>query len=243
MSSPTPANTRLLVSVEEALARASGFGKSMVTFSRGGATHERIGVIERVERGAESVRLTGAHHASRIIPAAIASIETDRSTKMKDVSYPRLNFRDGAGEALFAIVGFEGLDPFNAALAGCAEEAMPAQEAKPNERPAASGDATALPPLAFDALQAAQQSGAEVVIRHGVDGFSQEWRGTIGELRPAMGFINIINPDFHLHLKDGSLSAWQREEGDDHEVTFVAIDTDGKPTGLVIRGPASAFEG
>ncbi|HRF09088.1 MAG TPA: hypothetical protein PL193_10665 [Xanthobacteraceae bacterium] len=241
MSLPAPANTRLLVSVEEALDRAKGFGKSMVTFSRGGTTHERIGVIERVERDAESIRLSGAHHASRIVPSGIASIEADRSTKMKDVFYPRLNFLDAAGETLFAVVGFEGLEPFNASLAGCAEEAVSVKETKQAPRAASSSEA-AVAPLVFDALQLAQQSGTEVVIRHAGNGFTQEWRGTIGELRPAMGFINIINPDFHLHLKDGSLSAWRREaEAEGREITFAAIDIDGKPTGLTISGEASAF--
>lgn len=235
-----PANTQLLVSVEEALARATRFGKSMVAFSRGGATHERIGVIERVARDAEAVRLSGAQHACRIVPAAIASIEVDRSSRMKDQVYPRLNFRDTAGATLFAVVGFEGLERFNAALADCREATLPSSAQKERSAPAAPATA-APPPLPFDPLQAAQRSGAEVVICHGAEGFTQEWRGAIGHLKPAMGFINILEPDFHLHLKDGSLSAWRQEEGDGREITFAAIDTEGKPTGLVISGPASAF--
>lgn len=242
MSEPktAPAKTRLAVSVEEALDRATRFGKSMVAFSRGGTTHERIGVIERVERDAEGVRLSGAHHACRIVPSAIASIEVDRSSKMKDQFYPRLNFLDASGETLFAVVGFEGLDPFDAALSGCYEEALP--ESEPKQQPSPSAEAAASTPLPFDALQMAQRSGAEVVVRHGTDGFTQEWRGRIGQIRPAMGFTNIIDPDFHLHLKDGSLSSWQLEKTlDGKEVTFVALDRDGKPTGLTISGPASAF--
>lgn len=240
MSDSAPANTRLLVSVEDALARAKRFGKSMVAFSRGGTTHERIGVIEHVERDTEGIRLSGAHHACRIVPSAIVSIEADRSSKMKDTFYPRLNFRDDSGETLFAVVGFEGLEPFNAALAGCSEEALPAPA--PKERPATPEESAATPPLPFDALQIAQQSGAEVVIRHGTDGFAQEWRGAIGQLRPAMGFMNIINPDFHLHLKDGSVSAWRQEKASgDNAIAFAALNTDGEPTGLVISGTASAF--
>ena len=242
-SATVPAKTRLLVSIEEALDRARRFGKSMVAFSRSGTTHERIGVIERVERDADGIRLSGTHHASRIMPSAVASIEVDRSNKMKDTVYPRLDFRDASGQAVFAVVGFEGLLPFDAALAGCKEEALPALEPEPKLRPMPAANAATPVPLPFDALQIAQQSGAEVMIRHGMEGFTQEWRGRVGQLKPAMGFLNIIDPDFHLHLKDGSLSAWQQEKAadDSNEITFVALDTDGKPTGLTISGPASAF--
>ena len=48
MSDATPARTRVEMTVKEALDRAARFGKLMVTFSQGGATHERIGVIEKV---------------------------------------------------------------------------------------------------------------------------------------------------------------------------------------------------
>lgn len=239
MTEPMPARSRLLVSVEEALDRATRFGKSMVTFSHGGATHERIGVIERVEGDPNGIRLAGATHASRITPSAFASVEVDRTSKMKDKHYPRLSFCDAAGKSVFAVVGFDGLEPFDAALAGCTEDALPVESPTPRTPP---GETPAAPPLPFDALQAAQQSGEEVVIRHGVDGFTQEWRGKITALKPAMGFINIIDPDFHLHLKDGSLSTWKpAESASGGECTFAAIDTDGKPTGLTISGPASAF--
>jgi putative heme degradation protein len=240
MSQAPYARTRLQTSVKEALDRATRFGKLMVTFSHGGATHERIGVIERVEEGQDGIRLAGAHHASLITPSSFVAVETDRSSKMKDKYYPRLVFCDAAGKAVFAVVGFEGLEPFDAALAGCTEEPLPAVEPAPRSAP--TGEAPLSPALPFDALQLAQQSGEEVVIRHGTDGFRQEWRGKIGNLKPAMGFINIIDSDFHLHLKDGSVSAWQRTGPEAASMqTFAAVDTDGNLTGLTISGPASAF--
>ena len=240
MSEAASARTRVQTSVKEALARATRFGKLMVTFSQGGATHERIGVIERIEEGPDGIRLAGDHHASLITPSVFASVEADRSSKMKDKYYPRLVFCDAAGKAVFAIVGFEGLELFDAAMAGCTEEPLPAAE--PTPRPTPAGETPSAPALPFDALQLAHQSGEEVVIRHGTDGFRQEWRGRIGGLKPAMGFINIIDADFHLHLKDGSVSAWQAvPESEAGARTYAALDADGKPTGLTISGPASAF--
>jgi putative heme degradation protein len=240
MSDTAPARTRLQTSVKDALDRATQFGKLMVTFSQDGATHERIGVIERVEEGPDELRLVGANHASLITPSRFASVETDRSSKMKDKHYPRLVFCDAEGKAVFSVVGFDGLEPFDAAMAGCTEEPLPAAE--PATRAAPSVEMPPAPALAFDALKLAQQSGEEVVIRHGTAGFRQEWRGKIGGLKPAMGFINIIDPDFHLHLKDGSVSAWHAAPASEAGVqTYAALDADGKPTGLTISGPASVF--
>lgn len=240
MSEAAPARTRVQTNVKEALDRATRFGKLMVTFSHGGATHERIGVIERVEEGADGLRISGAHHASLITPSLFNSVEADRSSKMKDKYYPRLVFCDATGKAVFSIVGFEGLEPFDAAMAGCVEDPLPAAE--PTPRSASVRETSPAPALPFDALELAQQSGEEVVIRHGTDGFRQEWRGKIGQLKPAMGFINIIDPDFHLHLKDGSVSAWRPvPASSSSELTYAALDTDGKPTGLTISGSAAAF--
>ncbi|MGE0629679.1 MAG: hypothetical protein AB7O43_17875 [Hyphomicrobiaceae bacterium] len=240
MNEPANSRNRLLVGVEEALDRSSRIGKAMVTFSRGGATHERIGVIERVETvPGGGIRLAGADHASVVVPAAVASIGIDRSSKMKDKVYPRLDFCDAAGKPIFSIVGFEGLEPFDAALAGCREEARGPVE----PRPQAKDEQIAAELPAFDALRLAQLSGQVVTISHGTDGFSQEWRGKIAALKPAMGFTNIIDPDFHLHLKDGVLSDWRLESdaSTDGALTYVACDRDGNPIGLRIRGPALAF--
>jgi hypothetical protein len=125
-------------------------------------------------------------------------------------------------------------------MAGCAEHPLPAAEPTPRSAPV--GETSPAPALPFDALQLAQQSGEEVVIRHGTDGFRQEWRGKIGQLKPAMGFINIIDPDFHLHLKDGSVSAWRPvPASSSSELTYAALDADGNPTGLTISGSAAAF--
>lgn len=238
MSDAAPARTRVEMTVKEALDRAARFGKLMVTFSQGGATHERIGVIEKVEEDADGIRLTGAHHASLIVPSAFTSIEADRSSKMKEKHYPRLVFFDAVGKAVFSVVGFEGLEPFDAAMTGCTEVPVPTPE--PTPRSAAASEAP--PTLPFDALQLAQQSGEEVVIRHGTQGFRQDWRGRIGGLKPAMGFINIIDPDFHLHLKDGSVSAWQSAPASETGIqTYAALDADGNPTGLTISGAPAAF--
>jgi len=65
------------------------------------------------------------------------------------------------------------------------------------------------------------------------DGISQAWTGVIETVKPAMGFVNIMTPDFHLHLKGGTVSAWQTNQGE-----YKAVGFDGKLTGLVLKSVA-----
>ncbi|MNF16814.1 hypothetical protein D3C80_2200100 [compost metagenome] len=49
-----------------------------------------------------------------------------------------------------------------------------------------------------------------------------------------------MRPDFHLHLKGGSVGGWRR--GDDaSEARFVALTTDGAETGLTVSGAVASF--
>ena len=81
-------------------------------------------------------------------------------------------------------------------------------------------------------LQAALEAGTTVTIGFWRKGFEQEWTGVIESVKPSMGFINVMRPDFHLHLLGGAVAGWN--EG-------AALDADGKPTGLWLArqdGPA-----
>lgn len=44
-----------------------------------------------------------------------------------------------------------------------------------------------------------------------------------------MGFLNVMTPDFHLHLEGGSVSGWRTESG-----RRVALDRNGRPVGLSV---------
>ena len=208
-----------------------GMGRLMVILRAGGATHERIGPVGAVSREGGVVRITGDCHDATIPLAPLAAIAVDRSSVMKDKVYPRLEFRDAAGLVLVAVVGMEGLEPFEAALAGFPRqpEAAPEKPARAERADLAAEDPACAP---FEAIVA---SGQPAVITASANGVSQSWQGRIEAVKPAMGFLNVMTPDFHLHLEGGSVSGWRAEPG-----RRIALDAGGQPTGLSLTGAAFA---
>ena len=83
-------------------------------------------------------------------------------------------------------------------------------------------------------------SGTAITIDVERPGLFQHWEGALPEPKPAMGFVNIMQPDFHLHLKAGAVAGWERQEANGI-VALHARDAEGKSFGLVLRGPAAAF--
>ena len=61
-------------------------------------------------------------------------------------------------------------------------------------------------------------------------GVSHRWTGTISGASFSHGFLNVIQPDMHLHVRAGAIADWR--EGP--EGTFGALDTDGKAIGLTL---------
>jgi hypothetical protein len=138
------------------------------------------------------------------------------------------------------LIGLDGLELFDQALAPFgAGEAL-----EPVAREASTGDA---PELADDDLGAATfaailSNGVPITIAFSKPGLAQRWQGMLPEPKPMMGFVNIMQGDFHLHLRAGAVAGWTRQVAD-AEVELVAHDADGLPFGLVLRGPAAAFDG
>lgn len=194
-------------------------GDLMITAKQNGATHERIGAIETVIVKDGWLVCGGACHDSRIDPAVITSTIVDRTSVMQEKTYPRIDFRCGS-EVLFSVVGFAGLAPFDDALAEFGTgEVLPEEQQEPRAKrdEASLDDPGALP------LRAALDAGTRVSIGFRRKGFEQNWTGIIESIKPAMGFINVMRPDFHLHLLANTVSTWQ--DG-------VALDATGTPTGL-----------
>lgn len=217
--------------------RLPSLGSLMIIGKANGATHERIGVVEKVEPAGACLAATGDHHNSRMDPSLVARIVLDTSSVMQGQVYPRLDFQDEDGGTVFAFVGFGGLEPFEAGLADLSQsqptEAVPVP--RPQRPDVAETDPGAVP------LKAALQSATPVTIAFESRGFSQSWAGTIKRVSPGMGFINIMTPDFHLHLLGGTMSAW-REEDVASGTVLTALDHDGNPTGLVLSSEiAGAF--
>lgn len=204
-----PPRERLDVDVADLLHRVPAMGKVMVAASLGGATHERIGPIETVAVEGGLINLKGAAHDASIDTGAVAGIVADRTSRMGDKAFPRLDFLAADGGTLFSIVAFDGLEPFEAVVSGFGPgvpEAPPAAQSPPGERIDPADDDPGREPL-----DRAVSAASRITIGLRRRGFEQRWRGKIETVRPAMGFINVIQGDFHLHLKAGAVSGWRRD--------------------------------
>ncbi len=187
----------------EVLRRLPSMGRVMLTANHRGATHERMGPVDEVELAGNKAICRGATHDSAIDLAAVDAIFVDRTGRMKDKVLPRLEFHDAAGP-MFSFVGLDGLEPFDAGLAGAAGQPVAPAAREPSE-PAtlADGDPGSAP------FEKAYAGKAEVTIEFRRPGLTQSWRGVIAEVKPAMGFINVMRPDFHLHLRGGAVARWR----------------------------------
>ncbi|QIE57024.1 hypothetical protein G5B40_17215 [Pikeienuella piscinae] len=223
---------------EIVLERLPRMGSVMVNTRYRGATHERMGVVGEIAVTDREVRCSGEAHDSVIDSSAAASVVVDRTGRMKGTILPRIDFLDKAGEVIFSVIGMEGLASFDAGLEGLEETPADDLAEKPARTPAElkEGDPGAAP------FEAAMNSDATVTIEQRRPGFRQRWTGVIEKVSPAMGFINVMRPDFHLHLRGGAVARWRGEVVTDG-LRFEAIDAEGRETGLSISGPSAAFSG
>ncbi|MCU4181084.1 ChuX/HutX family heme-like substrate-binding protein [Bosea sp. BH3] len=239
MTSETHPRERLKQAPAEILRCLPALGRVMLSTRSGGATHERMGAVETVTAEADAIRLGGTFHDSRIDLTTVVSMVADRTATMRDRVLPRLECQDAAGESLFSLIALDGLEPFDKALEsfGAGEKLDPLVRDAPGMGGAADVPEDDLGARSFAAILA---SGAAITIDIERPGLFQHWEGALPEPKPAMGFVNIMQPDFHLHLKAGAVAGWERQEADG-TVTLHARDAEGKSFGLVLRGPAAAF--
>jgi putative heme degradation protein len=241
MTETAPPREALTQSPAEIFPLLPAMGRVMLSTRFNGAIHERMGAVGSVTIGDGKARLAGEFHDSVIDLSVITRIIADRSGKMRDKVLPKLECQDAAGETVFSLIGLEGLEPFDNALVSLGAGAP--LEAVTREAPAGG----AAPELPADDLGAATfaamlANGQPIAIDLCRAGLFQHWAGALPEPKPSMGFVNVMQGDFHLHLKAGAVSGWRREETDG-EVVLNAQDMEGRDSGLVLRGPAAAFAG
>jgi hypothetical protein len=202
--------------------------------------HERIGVIEVMTRNGEQVVCSGAAHDCQLDLRQVAVLIIDRSNIMKGKVLPKLEALASDGSPLFSAVGLDGLERFDAAFAEFSWASCPPKDDKePWEQTALGDDDPGIGPLG-----AANRAGVEIDIEMQRSGVVQRWRGRVPSVDPAMGFINIIMPNFHLHIRGGAIAKWEFENRDDvdSKVKLMATGADNKPTGLALLGPRAAFQ-
>lgn len=221
---------RLAATPEAVLATLPQVGRLMVTAKNLGATHERIGPVETVRFADGWAIIGGADHESRIELSAIAEMIVDRTSIMQGKCYPRLDLNRADGSYICGIVGFDGIEPFDGAIAafGPGEALDPKPETGPTER--IEPDPTD-PGLLV--LEATREAATPVIIGFRQPGFWQAFRGVVETVKPAMGFINVMRPDFHLHLKSGAVAEWRTIETERR-----AVDAAGRELGLYLQSAA-----
>ncbi|MGV1793407.1 hypothetical protein [Rhizobium sp. A37_96] len=233
---PTPARRYIDNDPKDVILRLPGIGNLMIIGKRHGATHERIGTVESVTEDNGLLRCGGVAHDSCIDPASITKIVIDTSSIMNEKVYPRIDFNGADGLPVFAVVGFGGLEPFEAGLEGlvmAADASIPARPPRPERAPVLPEDPALAP------LNAALSSGAPITIAFEATGFSQRWTGVVPKVSPGMGFINVMTEDFHLHLLGSTVGRWHEERRGDG-VLIRALDPEGRPTGLTLSSETAA---
>jgi len=155
---------------------------------------------------------------------------------MKDKVLPKLEFQNAGEETLFTVVSLDNGDKFELGFATFPGVAVGVPDKKSSEAASLAGDDPA-----FQPLRAAIEAGTEIEIQMRRPGLDQRWRGIVPAINPAMGFINLIAPDFHLHLRGGTVACWQSDKAADGAVELAAIGQDGNPLGLVLIGPAATL--
>ncbi|WP_029075994.1 hypothetical protein [Kaistia adipata] len=203
------------------LGRVPAIGSVLIGIRAGGALLEGIGTIESVGEEAGDIVLRGPGRETRIAADAIAQVVIDQMA-MKTVM-PFIELFDADGNALAKITALDGLEPFDAALEGIAR--TPLAAAAPAARPAPGEGEPADGPL-----KAAADAGKPVTLAAKKPGISHRWTGTISGASFSHGFLNLIQPDMHLHVRAGAIADWR--EGPDG--TFGALDADGKAIGLTL---------
>jgi putative heme degradation protein len=223
---------------ERVLSRLVAMGKVMIVAQDGGVTHERIGTVEKVIKADGRLVFAGSAHDCTVDVTQVASVIADRTGRMKDKVLPKLELLNGNGELVFSVVGLDGVEKFDEAIARYAGTAAEPRQKEAGTAASLENDDPAMAPLA-----AASESGAEVMIEMQKPGMLQRWSGFVPAMNPAMGFINIIAPDFHLHVRGGCVARWDSRDAEANgHVRLTALDAGGKPIGLALQGPKEAFE-
>jgi putative heme degradation protein len=239
MNDTTALRQQLSAAPDRVLARLTAMGKVMIVAQDGGVTHERIGVVERVRRDEGRFVFAGDAHDCTVDVAHVVTAIADRSGKMKDKVLPKLELLNANGELVFSVVGLDGIEKFDEGIARFAGTAI-----EPKLKQATATQATLRDDdPAMRPLTAAHETGTEIAIEMQKTGMTQRWQGLVPAINPAMGFVNIIAPDFHLHVRGGTVARWERQDTEaSGHVRLTALDGEGKAIGLTLQGPRSAFE-
>ena len=235
MSEPVSYRQSLPLEPLAILRRAAAMGRTLVGVRSGGALLERIGLFDGLEEADGWIVATGAAQVTRIDPSRIVAIVADRSETPHDSVLAYVDFLDADGNSVVKVTGLDGIDRFDAALDGLAR--APLAYVPPLPRSAVPVDAADIGAVPLKPVIA---SGEAVTLTLTRPGAFQSWTGKIASVHFGHNYINIIQPEVHLHLRGRDVANWTIET-EDGRSRWTAIGADGAPTGLVVEGPEAAF--
>jgi putative heme degradation protein len=211
--------------IEFVLDHLAGMGRVMVIATANGVTHERIGIVEKVTINGSMAQVQGDAQDCVIDLAPIAKVTLDLTSVMKGKSYPRVNFLSQDDKVLFAIVGFDGKEPFITPFLNSVREPLAVEEKQNSEKAELEdSDPAHLP------FNQALETNKAIIVQMQANNITQRWQGVVEKIVPAMGFMNIMTGDFHLHLKGGVVSAWKTDER-----TYHTLDKNAEAIGLTVE--------
>jgi putative heme degradation protein len=217
------------------LQRAHLMGRALVGMRVGGTLLERIGVFDGVAEENGLIVAHGALHETRIDPKTIVSIVTDRSETPHDTILTYIDFLDAKGDSILKVTALDGPAGLMATLEGFARSPLP--YVAPLERSTVAVDSADTGAIPLLAAHASQQDVTLAVTR---DGGFQSWTGKIAKIHFGHNYINIIQPEVHLHLRGRAVAEWT-EQVVDGRVTYTALEASSQPIGLTVSGAVEAF--
>ncbi len=217
------------------LQRAAAMGRTLVGVRAPGALLERIGRFDGV--ALDGGLIVAAHENGRTVidPSVITAIVADVSETPHDTVLTYMDFLDANGVSVIKVTALDGPEAFDAALSGVPRAPLPYVPPLPRTTiPVDPADAGGVP------LVAAHASGLTVTLNVRRPGAEQSWSGLIEKIVFGHSYVNIIQPDMHLHLAAAAVAAWDRS-GSGDDVTLTAVDGAGAPIGLSVAGARQAF--
>lgn len=215
---------RLNCSAVEVLRSLIGCGRVQAGVRTGAVLHERHGVLQDVAEAGDRLRLTGAEHDSEMSVGAVHALIVEESLMAKSNRIlPRLSFVGDGGQTLMTLVGLEGSEPFRAALDQFAAEDSSGAQSWPKLMTPVAVDDPGLTGLR-------DYIGEEIAVVMELPLARSRWTGRLEDVRSGDNFVNIIRPDFHLHLRGGAVARWEAAGK-----RRVAFGHDGQALGLSVE--------
>ncbi len=212
-------------------------GKLMIVAQRDGVTHERIGIVERLEKQGDRVVCIGEAHDCSIDLASVTSVVIDRTARMKDKVLPKLEFQNASEETLFTVVSLDNGDKFDLGFATLPGVPIAVPDKKSSEPSTLANDDPGL-----SAVEGRDRSGDR---DRNPDAAPRPRPALARDRSRHQSGDGIHQPDRRgfpsaFARRNGCELAEASEAAADGAVELAAIGQDGNPLGLVLVGPAGS---